>query len=314
MTQGCILVAGSANLDFVVRVDHVPAPGETVVGGDLQTFPGGKGANQAIACARSGAAATRMLLALGDDAHAQPIEAALRDGGVEIDVVRLADTATGVALIAVSDSAENAICVAPGANAKLLGEHLPALDGIGHLLMQLEIPLDSVTAYASAARAAGVRVILNAAPARPLPASLLRSVDVLIVNQGELAAIAATGGTIAEQLAAVDVACAIVTLGTRGCCARERGAYTLQPAFAIEAVDSTGAGDTFCGAFVAASARGDDIAASLRFASASAALSTRSVGAQAGIPLRAAVDAFLGCAPRSSAVAVAELAAYCGTG
>ena len=140
-----IFVAGSANLDFVVRATHIPAPGETVLGRAFQTFPGGKGANQAIACARAGGAATHMLLALGADAYAQPLEASLADAGVVQHVIR-SDQPTGTAFICVSDDAENAITVAPGANASLQAAHLPPLAGFSHLLLQLETPLHTVTA------------------------------------------------------------------------------------------------------------------------------------------------------------------------
>ncbi|MGE8227089.1 MAG: PfkB family carbohydrate kinase, partial [Stenotrophomonas sp.] len=176
-----VLVAGSANLDFVVRAAHVPAPGETVLGREFRTFPGGKGANQAVACARAGGAATQMLLALGDDDFAKPIEASLNDAGVLLHAVRDAQLPTGTAFICLSDDAENAITVAPGANMALLPEHLPALDGVQWLLLQLESPLASVQAYATAARAAGVKVALNAAPAQVLPAELLAQLDMLIV-------------------------------------------------------------------------------------------------------------------------------------
>src|SRR5688572_24029147 len=131
MTQRSrVLVAGSANLDFVVRTPHVPAPGETVLGHAFATFPGGKGANQAVACARAGGASTRMLLALGDDAQAAPIETSLRDAGVELDIVRIPHAATGTAFISLGDDAENAIIVVPGANAELRPGDLPDLAGI----------------------------------------------------------------------------------------------------------------------------------------------------------------------------------------
>lgn len=288
-----ILVAGSANLDFVVRAPHIPAPGETVLGGEFRTFPGGKGANQAAACARAGGAPTRMLLALGDDAFAAPIEDSLHAAGVDLDIRREHGRPTGTAFICVSDDGENAITVAPGANATLRPHDLPALDGVGHLLLQLETPLDSVAAWARAARAAGVRTVLNAAPAQALPPELLANVDVLVVNEGELAAIAAADGTIAANLARIDVPCVVVTLGERGCLARA-GAETLrQPAFAVEVVDTTGAGDTFCGVLVAALARGAAMPGALREASAAAALACTRMGAQSGIPSRVEVQALL---------------------
>src|SRR5690606_27912231 len=160
-----VLVAGSANLDFVVRAPRVPAPGETVLGGGLQTFPGGKGANQAVACARAGGAPTTMLVALGADAQGERLRRSLREAGVEL-VEKPVEDASGVAFICIADSGENAIVVAPGANERLRPDDLPPLDGVSHLLLQLETPLDSVTAWAARARAAGVAVVLNAAPAQ----------------------------------------------------------------------------------------------------------------------------------------------------
>jgi ribokinase len=210
-----ILVAGSANLDFVVRAAHIPAPGETVLGRSFQTFPGGKGANQAVACARAGGAATRMLPALGDDAFAPPIGASLRDAGVQLQVVRVAGEPTGTAFICVSDDAENAITVAPGANAQLRPADLPPLDGVTHLLLQLETPLHTVTDYAMRAQAAGVTVMLNAAPARALPAGLLAAVDLLIVNEGELEAIAGVAADLDAALALLAVPSVVVTRGCR---------------------------------------------------------------------------------------------------
>ncbi|MBO9662986.1 ribokinase [Dokdonella sp.] len=293
-TRSSILVAGSANLDFVVRAPHVPAPGETVLGGEFRTFPGGKGANQAAACARAGGAATRMLLALGEDAFAEPIEDSLRSAGVELDIRRQREQPTGTAFICVSDRGENAITVAPGANSALRPQDLPSLDGVGHLLLQLETPLASVAAYARAARAAGVRVVLNAAPAQALPAELLADVDVLIVNEGELAALAGAEAAIEANLARIGVPWVIVTLGERGCLARIGTEMLEQPAFPVEVVDTTGAGDTFCGALVAALARGAEVPCALREACAASALACTRLGAQASIPRREEVEAFLG--------------------
>ena len=215
-----IFVAGSANLDFVVRAAHIPAPGETVLGRDFKTYPGGKGANQAVASARAGGVTTHMLLALGADAHATTLEQSLQQAGVHCHIVRDAQQATGTAFICVSDDAENAITVAPGANQSLRAADLPALDGFSHLLLQLETPLASVAAYARAARAQGVTVVLNAAPAQALDDELLALIDVLIVNQGELATVARHQGSIAECLAGIAVPTVVVTLGAHGCCAR----------------------------------------------------------------------------------------------
>lgn len=310
--NGTILVAGSANLDFVVRASHVPAPGETVLGRDFATFPGGKGANQAVACARAGGAPTRMLLGLGDDAFAAVIESSLQASGVQLDIVRSQDRATGTAFICLSDDAENAITVAPGANDELRAEHLPDLSGVGYLLLQLETPLDTVEAYAHAAHTAGVMVVLNAAPARALPASLLALVDVLIVNEGELATLAGERNGIAACLDSIDVPCVIVTMGSRGCCARTADGTLLQTSFAVDAVDTTAAGDTFCGTLVAALGRGEPPADALREASAASALACTRLGAQSSIPTRAEVGAMLASGADRRPDAIDDLAAYCG--
>ncbi len=289
-----ILVAGSANLDFVVQASHIPAPGETVLGRDFRTFPGGKGANQAIASARAGGAKTAMLLALGDDAFAAPIEQSLREAGVNLHIVRVPRTATGTAFICVSDDAENAITVAPGANAALAPSHLPALDGYTHLLMQLETPVASVLAFAKAARAAGVKVVLNAAPARELPPELMALIDILVVNKGELAPFApGQGKNIEERIGKIEVPCVVVTLGEGGCVARDGAQFIFQEAFRVIPVDTTAAGDTFCGALVALLGRGIAMREALRHATAAAALACTRLGAQSSIPSHAEVAAFL---------------------
>ena len=310
-TKSRVLVAGSANLDFVVRAAHVPAAGETVLGRDFATFPGGKGANQAVACARAGGATTTMLVALGDDEPAAVLERSLLGAGVELHVKRVTDQATGTAFICLGDDAENAITVAPGANAALYADDLPSLTGTSHVLMQLETPIETVTAFAEAAHAVDVTVVLNAAPARALPESLLAVVDILVVNEGELVTISGPGGTIAEAMARLDLSCVIVTLGARGACARHSGRYLLQPAFAVEPIDTTGAGDTFCGALVAALARGLTLETALSRASAAAALATTGLGAQASVPTEAAVQALLD-STSAGRRSIEALATYCG--
>ena len=312
--RNTLLVVGSANLDFVVRAPHVPAPGETVLGHDFSTFPGGKGANQAVACARAGGVETRMLLGLGNDPFATSIEESLQQAGVQSQVVR-STLPTGTAFICLSDDAENAITVAPGANTSLRGDELSSLQGVSHLLLQLETPIEAVTAYALQARKAGVQVVLNAAPARVLPVGLLASVDVLIVNEGELATVTGHRGSVAECLALLDVPCVVVTLGARGCCAWQGGAFFLQPGLTVQAIDTTAAGDTFCGVLAAALSRGEALAAGLSLANAASALACTRLGAQSSIPTRAQVQAFLqDHAGVHSRQALEALSVYCGIG
>lgn len=303
-----VLVAGSANADFVVRAPRIPAPGETVLGGDLAVFPGGKGANQAVAASRAGGAATAMVASLGDDDNGRLLERSLRDAGVTC-FTRRSSRSTGAALITVSDDAENAITVAPGANADLAAADLPALGGVRWLVMQLETPLDTVAAFAAAARAAGVKVMLNAAPAQPLPAALLAVVDLLVVNEEELSVLVGDQGGLVDRLARTGVATTVVTLGGRGACARVPGGHIVQPAFAVTPTDTTAAGDSFCGVLAAALAEGAEISAALDRAAAAAALVTTRPGAQASIPTRAEVEAFMANATRQDRAALAR---YCG--
>lgn len=308
--RAAVLVAGSANADFVVRAPRIPAAGETILGGDLAIFPGGKGANQAVAAARAGGVATAMLAALGDDDLARVLIDSLEGAGVGLHVRRSARS-TGAALITVSDAAENAITVSPGANTDLGPDDLPDLDGVKWLVMQLETPVDTVTAFARTARERGVRVLLNAAPARVLPAALLAAIDVLVVNEDELAVLTGAEGPIIDRLAKTGVATTVVTLGGRGACALIDGMPVLQPSFAVTPVDTTAAGDTFCGVLAAALAEGLIVPQALARAAAAAALATTRSGAQSSIPTRAEVDAMLATAhfPEDG-----DLALYCGVG
>lgn len=291
-----ILVAGSANLDFVVRAGHIPAPGETVLGRDFQTFPGGKGANQAVACARAGGATTAMLAALGNDDFAKPLLASLREAGVQLHTIA-SPQPTGTAFICVSDEGENAITVAPGANDDLQPAHWPAGLNISHLLMQLETPVPTVLAFAQAAKKQGAKVVLNAAPARALPAELLRSVDMLVVNEGELATLAGSEGDVMAQLQRLSaqhgLQDVIVTLGAQGCIALHQQHFIQQKAYKIEVVDTTAAGDTFCGALVAELSRGAPLQQCLAQASAASALACTKLGAQSSIPVREEVLQFM---------------------
>lgn len=288
-----ILVAGSANLDFVVQVPHIPTPGETVLGRDLSFFPGGKGANQAIAAALAGGATTEMLLSLGDDWFAKPIESSLANAGVRTHRVTSPDKRTGAAFISVSDDAENAITVAPGANSSLSVSDLPPMAAFSHLLLQLETPLPVVLGFARVAKENGVTVVLNAAPAQSLPEDLLASLDVLIVNEGELRVVAEHDGDVASCLKRIDVPCVVVTLGSRGCCASIGNEHIVQSGIAVNAIDTTAAGDTFCGVLVAALSQGLSLQTALQKANVAGALACTVLGAQSSIPSAETVESFL---------------------
>lgn len=306
-----ILVAGSANLDFVVQAPHIPVPGETVLGHSFQNFPGGKGANQAVACARTGSVATQFLGAFGNDTLAQPLLNSLHSAAVQVHAITRSEAPTGTAFICVDAHGENAITVVPGANALLEPHHLPSLSGVSHLLLQLETPLATLQAYARIARAAGVQVVLNAAPAHREALALLQNIDILIVNEGELALLAGNEGTVATRMEALGVATVITTLGARGCVARSKDGYTLQSVLPVAVVDTTAAGDTFCGALVAALADTQGLPQALRWASAAAALACTRAGAQSSIPARDEINALL-AQTTPNATSTSELATYCG--
>jgi len=297
--SGRVVVVGSANVDLVVDVPRHPSGGETILGGDLRRSPGGKGANQAAGAARAGGAETSFVGAVGRDDSADLLLASLRRAGVRTDLVWRLDVPTGTALITVDPDGENAIVVAPGANSRLAvespqAERIAAADVV---LAQLEIPLDVVRA-AAAARRPGAPLVLNAAPSRPLPDAVWDVVDVLVVNEHEAADLA--GHAPAEHADAETLAAAllervpamVVTLGGEGSLVARRDTPPVRvPAHRVEAVDTTGAGDTYCGVLAAALARGDDLPAAARLAAAAGALAVTRPGAQDAVPAASEVAA-----------------------
>jgi len=283
------VIVGSANIDQVFRVTTIPAPGETVLSHGSSIALGGKGQNQAVAAARAGAS-TAFIAALGDDAFGRSVRDGLAEDGIDSTGVRTATAPTGTALIAVDGSGENTIIVESGANAllELTDTDARTIAAAAVLVLQLEVPLETVTAAARIARAAGTRVLLNAAPIQELPEELLANVDILVVNEHE-GAFLARGGDVAGLAPVV-----IVTLGAAGAVAYEGGRETATvPAPRVSAVDATGAGDTFCGALAARLAEGAMLADALRFAVAAASLSVQSHGAVPSIPTRARIDGTL---------------------
>lgn len=298
-----LLVVGSVNADLTVRAPHVPAPGETVLGGDVRVSPGGKGANQAVAAALAGA---RVALcgAVGADPFREEALRGLTRAGVDLTRLHTLDAPTGLALITVAGSGENAITVASGANARMTPAHLPDdLTPFSHLLLQGELPAGVNREAARRAHGAGLTVLLNAAPVQAPDPGLLAHVTHLLVNETELAALAPAGGEVEAQarallptlltMRATGPGAVTVTLGARGSLTvTGNDAYAL-PALPITPVDTTGAGDTFAGVLAAGLVAGLALPEALRAAGAAAALACTRPGAQDAAPTREEVIAAL---------------------
>jgi len=297
-----VVVIGSANMDIVFALDRAPSPGETVLANSATLYPGGKGLNQAVAASRAGAS-TAFVGALGSDDNGDALAVVLSADGIGADLVQRSTAPTGQAFIVVDGNGENTIIVASGANATMLDLTSEARAAIGEaavLLMQLELPLPIVIEAAAAARSAGTTVMLNAAPARKLPDELLDRLDYLIVNEHEACLVAGDDDLDrASSTLAARVPRLIVTLGSEGSVLyADRAEAGRIAASVVTAVDTTGAGDTYCGAFAAAIAHGLELTAAAAFASAAAALSVQVLGAVPSIPTRARIEAMIGKATR----------------
>ncbi|MDP5291593.1 ribokinase [Oceanimonas sp. CHS3-5] len=298
-----LTVTGSINIDHVIRLPQFPRPGETLTGRDYRIVPGGKGANQAVAAARAGAV-TQLVACVGDDAMAKDLVAGFAADGINTSAIdAVAGVNTGVALIQVSDAGENTIALAAGANAELIPERLERHASALHcrqLLLQLEIPLETNLAAAQIAKAQGATVVLNPAPAQTLPDTLLAMVDMITPNETEAERL--TGVAVNDEAGAAaaarvlhdrGIAIVIITLGARGVWLSEAGHGRRIPGFAVQAVDTTAAGDTFNGALVAALQQGQALEPAVRFAQAAAAISVTRPGAQTSVPFRAEIEALL---------------------
>ena len=302
-----VVVVGSANLDLVVDVATIPVAGETVLGGDLRRIPGGKGANQAVAAARLGRRVA-MVGRVGDDAAGSILRAALASAGVDTTSLHTThDTPSGTALIAVGAAGDNTVVVSPGANGHFSAADVKgAAEVVGDadvVLLQLEIPIEAV---AAAVRGARGTVVLNPAPApaAPLPPDVLDGVDVLVPNQTELATIAGHAGlsaigevdpeTAVALARGLTVAAVVVTLGADGAMVVTPSEATHVPAPRVAPVDTTAAGDAFCGALADALADGTDLVGAARWAVRVGAAATLRPGAQPSLPTRDEVDRRLG--------------------
>lgn len=296
-----IHVVGSINLDLIATLDRLPRPGETLSGNGFATAPGGKGANQALAARRAGASVA-MTGAVGRDPFAAQALDLLTADGVDLDRVRIADAPTGTALILVGGDGENMIAVVPGANGAVSTSDCAVLDlSAGDvLLLQHEIPMETVAHALALARAAGAISVLNTAPAHPDRADLLANADIVVANETEFdlyaAALALEGGDRAARMADFvrrTGRTVIVTLGGDGAIAATPEGFERADALAISPVDTVGAGDTFCGYLAAGLAEGMTLHKAMQLAAAAGSLACLNQGAQPAIPARAEVDAAL---------------------
>lgn len=298
-----VVVIGSINMDLVVRSEHVPAPGETVLGSDFQTIPGGKGSNQAVAVARLGATCT-MVGRVGDDAFGERLVAGLAAESIDTRfVTRTPEAATGVALIVVAASGENAICVASGANFAVTPADVNAAeDAIAQAdvcLLQLELPITTVVHALRACRRHGVQTILDPAPAPTNPPENLFGADILSPNETEAQILLGQPGeciepaVVAEALSKRGAREVVLKLGERGAGVLSRDRFELVPGYSVDVVDTTAAGDAFTAGLAVARARRQPLRDAVRYANAAGALACTKFGAQPSMPTAQSVDRLL---------------------
>ncbi len=293
-----IIVIGSANIDMIARVPHIPSPGETVLGTDFFTVQGGKGANQAVAASRAGGNVV-FLACVGNDAFGRQALEAYKKENINISgIKKTSEAATGVALINVADSGENSIAVAPGANSHLLtGDILEREDMFANaavVLVQLEIPMRTIETAAGLAAKYHIPFILNPAPAQQLSPSLLQKISILTPNEQEaqlLAGIEGPPAEVADRLLSLGVKNVAITLGKEGVIYTTENKEILHvPGLSVQAVDTTAAGDTFSGYLAVEIATGKPMQEAVTIANQAAALSVTRMGAQPSIPFRKELD------------------------
>ncbi|WP_455628419.1 ribokinase [Parabacteroides chinchillae] len=303
MQEHRILVVGSSNTDMVIKTEHLPRPGETVLGGTFFMNPGGKGANQAVAISRLGGKVS-FVCKTGSDIFGHQSQQLFEEEGIDTSYIFSdPNNPSGVALITVDAHAENCIVVASGANANLLpsdlAQAIEAIDEADLILMQLEIPMETVEYVAEIAYRKNKKVILNPAPACPLPSSLLQHLYMITPNETEAEMISGikitdeiSAGEAAKRISDMGVQCVIITLGSKGALVYQDSVVDIIPALKVNAVDTTAAGDIFNGALTVALSEGRDLPDAVRFACKASAISVTRVGAQSSAPYRNEVDIF----------------------
>ena len=287
-----VVVIGSSNTDMTIKAERLPKPGETILGGIFVMGPGGKGANQAVAARRLGADVS-FICKVGHDIFGDNAIEGYRKEGIDTSRILRSDKASGTALILVDAKAENCISVAPGANGDLSPEDIDSVADVirsaGYLILQLEIPVESVLRAARIAHEAGVYVILNPAPACPLPRELFSYVSLITPNQTESALLTGIEDNLdaaVDKLLEMGVKDVVVTLGSKGSMVVSGGKRTFVPSQKVNAVDTTAAGDTFCGALCVALSEGCSLVQAAQFATKASALTVQKMGAQDSIPYR----------------------------
>lgn len=302
--NGKILVVGSSNTDMIIKISSLPKPGETVIGGSFFMAAGGKGANQAIAAKKSGADVTFMTR-VGDDDFGKRAVDDYRNEGLNVDyIIKDEQAASGIAFIMVDNKGENSIAVASGANTNLLPADIEKISGVLNqveiILLQLEIPLETVYAVVKKAFDAGKTVILNPAPAQKLGDDLLRMITIITPNENEAEIL--TGIKIhdehsakkaADLLLSKGIETVLLTMGSRGLLFHDKSRSEIIHAYKVNAVDTTAAGDVFNGALAAALVENKEIFSAIRFASAAAGISVTRIGAQTSIPDRQEIEEFM---------------------